>query len=751
MDGGSPRSLSSSKYSFRFSEDEDSVDDIEPVAARGEREDSKRPSERSSTLSWSSSSSRPRRGAFLGPSSGFGPLHSWIAQKTASILGDVDVEQVKQAMSDASNWNVLEQFTMGNIATVFASKEAETSQQKSGESGNLSKRSPGQATRPPVMFFYGRVSKHFGTVLVYFTRMPNKDDVFSDHRSRWEQYEDKKVSTRSEDVVDLHNQTSEYAPLSVYREYNYRTLVGSLHPEIISCSAVVLKLLYQPLFMNLDGYMWGQCSLEGISHFRQRLDSYLNFLEDTSGGVVEDKDLPRPSKSTLRVLQDEEQSLSLEQMNELCSLVREWCDHGDISITNAGDRNNNSSDVKVPYFVREQIPTLTAKISLEGPEVELEFWQRRLRRLEALHDQLRQVEKRRVIKGLKRFWSGNSLMKDSTLERTLRRWSDLEVALSEASNGAKENVKYLSILSKYVHPLNNRSIRATKDAVRSLLSSIIMVFCMSKQFSSSDRITSLFQRVSNQLISCCLKGILGDDENKSLWDRDRLNLVKLMEDCVNLNEVYQQEFRQQRQYLEEDPNKPNLVINESAAFGKLDLFVRRLIKLIDLFTTIEQFQSFREKNVEGLDDLFLTYDAYVTWIYEKKHPLLDFMDDEFDKDYERFSVKVADMETSLRYYLNQHLKDVKSIEGKMELIIKFEPFVVRPQLRQEIHDKVKLFFDEYGLLLLDVQDSYESYKNEPPIPRDTPPVAGRVSWSRQVCTNCCVLGLVFHLAIITSC
>lgn len=43
-----------------------------------------------------------------------------------------------------------------------------------------------------------------------------------------------------------------------------------------------------------------------------------------------------------------------------------------------------------------------------------------------------------------------------------------------------------------------------------------------------------------------------------------------------------------------------------------------------------------------------------------------------------------------------------------------------------------VIFQNYGLDLDTVQKQYEKHKSAPPIPRNVPPVAGQIMWSRQL-------------------
>jgi dynein heavy chain len=45
-----------------------------------------------------------------------------------------------------------------------------------------------------------------------------------------------------------------------------------------------------------------------------------------------------------------------------------------------------------------------------------------------------------------------------------------------------------------------------------------------------------------------------------------------------------------------------------AIFGKFNLFARRVSKLIDLFSTIEQFRTLQNHNLEGITPILKKFD-----------------------------------------------------------------------------------------------------------------------------------------------
>ena len=75
-----------------------------------------------------------------------------------------------------------------------------------------------------------------------------------------------------------------------------------------------------------------------------------------------------------------------------------------------------------------------------------------------------------------------------------------------------------------------------------------------------------------------------------LWSRPTEALLETLESCLRLNEFYQEQYRATKDKLLTMPAGRQFDFSEAQIFGKFDLFCRRVIKLIDMFSTIQQFK-----------------------------------------------------------------------------------------------------------------------------------------------------------------
>eukprot|EP00985_Skeletonema_marinoi_P033999 scaffold42798_cov387-Skeletonema_marinoi.AAC.1 len=89
-------------------------------------------------------------------------------------------------------------------------------------------------------------------------------------------------------------------------------------------------------------------------------------------------------------------------------------------------------------------------------------------------------------------------------------------------------------------------------------------------------------RCTQNIISC-------NGGNGDLWVMDSTTLIKSLEAGIKLNESYQEEYRSMKRKQEASSSDKPFDFNEMQIFGKFNLFCRRLIKLIDMFSTIDEF------------------------------------------------------------------------------------------------------------------------------------------------------------------
>jgi dynein heavy chain len=86
----------------------------------------------------------------------------------------------------------------------------------------------------------------------------------------------------------------------------------------------------------------------------------------------------------------------------------------------------------------------------------------------------------------------------------------------------------------------------------------------------------------------------------------------------------------------------------------------------------------------------------------------------------------------LQHFINQSFENITSIENSLSLLSTFQSILQRETLKSDLDSKLNVIFQNYGIELEQVQQLYEKQKHDPPIPRNLPPVAGNITWSRHL-------------------
>jgi hypothetical protein len=358
-----------------------------------------------------------------------------------------------------------------------------------------------------------------------------------------------------------------------------------------------------------------------------------------------------------------------------------------------------------------------------GPLAELAYWKTRMGRFTTLMDQLRARECRIVIGTLTQARS-----------RVIALWKELDNRITDAANEAKDNVKYLYTLEKFTEPMYKGEPRAVVDSVPGLINAISMMYNIARYYNTSERMTSLFVKITNQMILCCRRYIRAGG---SVWKQGKEELTPRLYSCIELNAIYQDYFRQTKIRMQQVPNGKQFEFSEIYIFGKFDQFCHRLDKLVVLTDVVDQFRQLSTcRHVDGVAEVLSEFRMLVAQMRVKfDNAAMDVLDHrltEFDAEFDIFQDKVAALESRLRGIITDSFRNSPNTESALGLLELFAPLLRREEYRADLDTKYMLIFTTYGRELDHVKHLYERHKEHPPAARNTPPVAGAVAWARQL-------------------
>jgi len=364
---------------------------------------------------------------------------------------------------------------------------------------------------------------------------------------------------------------------------------------------------------------------------------------------------------------------------------------------------------RIEAALEETESTSTSKD--EGPRDELEYWKLRMRMLTTVSEQLRSPNCKNVYTVLQATsQSESNKHADSGIYLALSNWRSIELRVTENLNEAKDNVKYLQTLERFIEPLYDGNPNTIRETLPVLMNSIKMIHTVARYYNTDERMTGLFVKITNQMITNCkiyiltFKKIEGKSSGKKkggamddsiLWEQDLIphdELIEVMKQCLSLHETYLAQYEFTKKRLEHMPKTKQFDFSPTKIFGRFDLFRRRVSKLIDLFSTIQQFKTLEKHNLEHIQPILDVFAGHVKKFKSKNHRLLEYRDDRFDRDFVEFNVDISNVETLLQDYINQNFANITNIVDSLRLLRKFESILHRPSLKNGLQAKYNLLF-----------------------------------------------------------
>uniref|UniRef100_A0AAQ5ZR96 AAA+ ATPase domain-containing protein n=1 Tax=Amphiprion ocellaris TaxID=80972 RepID=A0AAQ5ZR96_AMPOC len=357
-----------------------------------------------------------------------------------------------------------------------------------------------------------------------------------------------------------------------------------------------------------------------------------------------------------------------------------------------------------------------------GPRAELDHWKKRMSRFNYLLDQLKSPDVKAVL--------GVLLMAKSKL---IKSWRELDIRITDAANEAKDNVKYLYSLEKFCDPLYNSDPVSMVDAIPGLIHAIRMIHSISRHYNTSEKITSLFVKVTNQMITAC-KAYITNNGSNSIWDQPQEGVAEKIKAAIHLNQEYQRCFHKTKKKLEETPSERQFDFSEMYIFGKFDTLQRRLNKILEMFSTISTYSALQDSKIEGLETMATRYQVGIRLnqivVKTVRHWRFGFIHiNSFTSSGPFKKCCCLCFQNQLKRFMDITFEKIQNTERALDVLKKFERLGI-PDLG--IDEKYQRILLNYGRDIEMISKMYMKQKLDPPIGKDLPPVAGRIMWARQL-------------------
>ncbi|XP_018048480.1 PREDICTED: dynein heavy chain 8, axonemal [Atta colombica] len=313
-----------------------------------------------------------------------------------------------------------------------------------------------------------------------------------------------------------------------------------------------------------------------------------------------------------------------------------------------------------------------------GPNAELAYWRRLFSQFYSIMNHIKSNYTQAFIQLL-----------TEAKSKLIKKWKELEDHVTMVHILSQDNVKYLYGLEKFTQPLYRLDPTKIGDYLPALMYAISMIYATSRFFNTRRMVTAVYVKITNQMILAC-KAYLTENGKISIWNETKCTMISKIKDCIKLCETYHKCYDDMCKKVEESSDEKRFEISEMYVFGKFATFKTRIIKMYDP---------------------------------------LDHRKPYFDVDYDEFKKNVAETDLELRTFFYNCISLMPNITQSLYLIARFQKLNLK-QLRidRKCIELVSMFEQE----IEDIRDSYNENRSDPPVPRNIPPVTGRILWIRQL-------------------
>ena len=394
-----------------------------------------------------------------------------------------------------------------------------------------------------------------------------------------------------------------------------------------------------------------------------------------------------------------------------------------------------------------------------GPDAPLAHWRQRLSVLTFLTEHFENTETREVV----HFWK-------TILPEAAQSWVKLEDRLRACVLEASETVTHLGNLHQGFHVLYaDCAPQKIGKEILTIFSKVKMMRYMCTYLQKDECVTGLLVKIVNQIVTQCKRfirtehadttdssskkndpgsGVANDPATwtgsniegrdgttqDDVWRQKCDTLLDKMEECIKLSHACQATYREVKneKRIATAWKDLSFSFDESHIFAKLVHFEKRLEKLREMFNAYHFFQKLSLQNDGNLQQICKTFFKVAEIVKGRPYDVLDITAAAFDVDFDNIRIVILGLEQQLQDYIDKRFKHTESTEQSLDMLANFQALLDRDSLKPYLNAKHVDVFTNFMHDLDVVSNLYETQKENPPITRDSPPVAGRIMWVRHL-------------------
>ena len=314
-----------------------------------------------------------------------------------------------------------------------------------------------------------------------------------------------------------------------------------------------------------------------------------------------------------------------------------------------------------------------------------------------------------------------------------QQWKELTLAMKHKNAETMDNVKYLYAMTKAMRPLYFEPPARLIHSIPRVVASVAWMSSISRFFNTPERLASLMQKVSVQIVQVCRRSIdnvLGP--HATLWmPAYRARIVETLHHCIQLNDTYRAQYDIHKARLRDSNSIIQFDFSESYVFGPVVQFSSRAKSLWEAAKLLTIFDE-ALKDTSPIADYASKINIIET-LHAAGDPFL-LTETQFNRQNATFQAFADNFFQMLCKTVKVAVKTCRTTGAALDLLCKVQELAVmqHANVASTVAETYKTVLFRYREELQAVVKSYNENKHNPPLGRGTPPVAGHMRWARHL-------------------
>ncbi|XP_041853005.1 dynein heavy chain 10, axonemal [Melanotaenia boesemani] len=357
-----------------------------------------------------------------------------------------------------------------------------------------------------------------------------------------------------------------------------------------------------------------------------------------------------------------------------------------------------------------------------GPFAEIVLWQERASVLSALSKQLKQPVVEKVLEVVTKTHSSIN----PTFEKVVAK-------LTKYRLESEENTLFLKTLERNLLNLaTGESFAAVRDNIPPLMESLEIMWVISHHYNTNERMVPLMESIAWQL---CQRVTLAIDVHK-LFKEKREVAKSMVHDAKLALEQWKLSYFVARAEIEKSSRAARWEFDQKRLFEKTDYMASVCQDLCNVFQVLEDFHSIAVSELKGIkciDEMLTKLDALVLPIEEITfNPFNVFEKISWKMIMQDFDTSIEAIEEDAISCLDLSFKTLHSSGDAFDMLLKFKQIHSREAINKHLMRKFDDILTQYCKEVNSINEVFKAQKDNPPLSKNEPPVAGAIRWASMM-------------------